>query len=294
MKSREDAPALRSLAQWDLFAAGCVANSHPFAPEAFMTHPKPGQLFTGPALYEPYSPWGVIGALVATAVATGIAVLAFFAAIAAWSAMGVSEVDIDQKAAAWASLAQPEGVALTAATQMISLVALWLFARRGGRTAEVLQLSRPGPGWPTYLIGGLLLITITGALEYIMYTATKMDIFADTGWLREGLSSPYWWGTALIAVVLAPLWEELAFRGFLLSALAQTRLGFWGAAVISNTLWTMLHWGYSAPGLISVFVAGLIFSWLVWRTGSIKTPIVAHAIGNAAALVFTSAFGPSA
>ncbi len=259
-----------------------------------MTHQKAGQLFTGPALYEPYSPWGVIGALVATAVATGVAVLVFFAAIAVWSASGASEPDIDEKAAAWASLAHPEGVALTAGTQIISLVALWLFARRGGRTNEVLQLSRPGPGWPTYLIGGLVLVAITGVLEFMMYTASKMDIFADTGWLREGLNSPYWWGTALIAVVLAPLWEELAFRGFLLSALAQTRLGFWGAALIANSLWTLLHWGYSAPGMISVFVAGLILSWLVWRTGSIKTPIAAHAIGNAVALAFTYTFAPVA
>ena len=40
-------------------------------------------------------------------------------------------------------------------------------------------------------------------------------------------------GLALALLVVgigAPLSEELLFRGFLLSALARTRLGFWGAA----------------------------------------------------------------
>lgn len=259
-----------------------------------MNAPQTGALFTGPALYQPYSPWRVLGSLLATAVVAGAALVVFLLAIVAWSASGATDTDVDQRVAALSSLAQPDGVALAAGTQIVSLIVLWLFARRGGRPGDVLQLSRPGPGMPAYVTGGLLLVAITGALEYLMYTATKMDIFADTGWLRAGLASPYWWGTVIIAVVLAPLWEELTFRGFLLSALAQTRLGFWGGALISNTLWTLLHWGYSAPGMISVFVAGLIFSWLVWRTGSTKTSIAAHAIGNAVALAFASAFGPVA
>jgi membrane protease YdiL (CAAX protease family) len=41
-----------------------------------------------------------------------------------------------------------------------------------------------------------------------------------------------------------------------------------------------------------VFVAGLILSWLVWRTGDVKPAIVTHAAGNAFALAFTYGFAP--
>ena len=90
----------------------------------------------------------------------------------------------------------------------------------------------------------------------------------------------------LAAVVLAPLWEELTFRGFLLSALAQSRLGFRGAALVTNSAWTALHWNYSAAGLTAVFTAGTVLTWLLWRTGSIRVPIAAHGIANLFAVLF--------
>ena len=96
----------------------------------------------------------------------------------------------------------------------------------------------------------------------------------------------------IVALVLAPVWEELAFRGFLQSALAKSRLGFWPAALVSNTIWTALHFGYSAAGLASVFLAGLMLFWLVWRTGSVRIAIVAHMVANAFALAFTYFFAP--
>jgi membrane protease YdiL (CAAX protease family) len=89
-----------------------------------------------------------------------------------------------------------------------------------------------------------------------------------------------WLLAAAVIGIGAPLSEELLFRGFLLSALAQTRLGFWGAAAISSALWTALHAGYSAVGILEVFVIGLFFSWLLWRTGSLRVPIFCHAVYN--------------
>jgi membrane protease YdiL (CAAX protease family) len=82
----------------------------------------------------------------------------------------------------------------------------------------------------------------------------------------------------------APLSEELLFRGFLLSALTRP-LGFWGAALLANAPWTALHWGYSSVGLTQVFVIGLFFSWLLWRTGSLRVPILCHAAFNGLVLL---------
>jgi hypothetical protein len=78
----------------------------------------------------------------------------------------------------------------------------------------------------------------------------------------------------------APLSEELLFRGFLLGALAQTQLGFIGAALLSTVAWTALHPGYSLVGLLDVLANGLLFCWLLWRTGSLRVPLLCHAAYN--------------
>jgi hypothetical protein len=94
------------------------------------------------------------------------------------------------------------------------------------------------------------------------------------------------WVLALLVVgVGAPLSEELLFRGFLLSALARSRLGFTGGAIVSTVWWTALHAGYSPAGIVEVFVIGLFFCWLLWRTGSLRVPIFCHALYNSLIVV---------
>lgn len=249
----------------------------------------PEVLKRGPPLYSAVSPWSSLGALAASgliALAPGVLAVALlsFAMPYITSKTGSGQ--------ALLSLATVEGVAFAAGIQIMSLAMVWLFSGMGGQRAAVLRMtgSTFTPGF--YAAAALLLMSATSLLEVLLYNFFDVDIFADTAWLREGLYSSAAIGTFVIAVILAPLWEELTFRGFLLSALANTRMGFWGGALISNSLWTALHATYSWAGVTSVFLAGLILSWLVWRTGSIKPAIVTHAIGNLSALAFTYSFAP--
>jgi len=82
---------------------------------------------------------------------------------------------------------------------------------------------------------------------------------------------------ALLVLLAAPLAEEIFFRGFLLQGLAR-RLTFWPAAIISSALFALAHvwWQFYLP----VFVLGLAFAWLFWRTGSLWAAIAAHATIN--------------
>ena len=57
-------------------------------------------------------------------------------------------------------------------------------------------------------------------------------------------------------------------------------MGFWGGALITTGLWTALHAGYSTAGIVEVFLIGLFFSWLLWRTGSLRVAIFCHALYN--------------
>ncbi|MEQ1577262.1 MAG: CPBP family intramembrane glutamic endopeptidase [Hyphomicrobium sp.] len=253
-----------------------------------------GQLFSGPPRYVPSTPWGPFGALAATllifagqmfGVAVVVAVYAF------QHGAGKTAADFDPETLF--SLATPAGLATMIGSQLASILIVWLLAGRKGRRADALQMNPPPASLGTCLQGGLIIVTVTGILEYGLYKTLDENLFADTKFLAEGLGSPLWMGTMLMAVVLAPLWEELTFRGFLLSALAQTRLGFWGAALICNVLWTALHAQYGAAGIASVFVSGLILSWLLWRTGSIRAPVIAHGIANLFAAGFAYLFNPA-
>lgn len=174
---------------------------------------------------------------------------------------------------------------------MIGLV--WLAARRGRhRASEVLSLSHPLPGVSQVLMamGGLLLLVIpyTGAVLYISPDSLAKDLkpFADM------MASPHWWLVLVVVGFGAPLMEEFLFRGFLQSALARSRLGFVGASIVSTVLWTLLHYGYTVAGLVEVFLVGLYFCWLLWRSGSLWLPLICHALYNSSLvlILLTSVF----
>jgi membrane protease YdiL (CAAX protease family) len=82
-----------------------------------------------------------------------------------------------------------------------------------------------------------------------------------------------------LVVIGAPIAEELLFRGFMLPPLAKTRLGFWGAALVTTLLWTAIHLR-SWQGSLLLTVWGLALSYLLWRTGSILPSIALHGLLN--------------
>ncbi len=83
---------------------------------------------------------------------------------------------------------------------------------------------------------------------------------------------------------MAPITEELFFRGFMFAGLRR-RLPFVAAAAISAGLWGFFH--FTGPGswgvVLQLAVFGIALSWLYERTGSIWPPIAIHAFNNALA-----------
>ncbi|WP_295555490.1 type II CAAX endopeptidase family protein [uncultured Hyphomicrobium sp.] len=191
------------------------------------------------------------------------------------------------------SLSSPFVVLQMIAGQLLSLAIIWAAAGWKGARGETLRLLPPQTGWIEAAGYGVLLIALIGPVELLLYHLAGIELFTDGRWILDGLQSPTWWAVIIAAVVLAPLWEEITFRGFLLSALAKSRLGYWPAALVSSGLWTLLHVGYSWPGLVSVFLAGLGMSWIMLRTGSMRAVVVAHAVVNAFSLTVISLFAPA-
>jgi membrane protease YdiL (CAAX protease family) len=77
----------------------------------------------------------------------------------------------------------------------------------------------------------------------------------------------------LSAVLLVPAAEEVFYRGILYHALGRY-FGLAGAAVISTTVWTLLHG--SIVLFPAIFVLGILLVLLYESTESIWPPIAAH------------------
>jgi membrane protease YdiL (CAAX protease family) len=93
--------------------------------------------------------------------------------------------------------------------------------------------------------------------------------------------------TVLAAVVIAPLAEELLFRGLLHRSLRQ-RLSIVPATLLSSGLFALVHVdvALSQPlALVGLTVVGVVLALAHERTGSLVVPVVIHAVHNAITVV---------
>ncbi|MGE5265317.1 MAG: lysostaphin resistance A-like protein [Acidobacteriota bacterium] len=88
--------------------------------------------------------------------------------------------------------------------------------------------------------------------------------------------------TLLVAAVIAPIAEEIFFRGFMYGGL-RGRIGVIGATVVSTLFFTALH--FSLELFIPIFVLGIFLVWLYEHTGSLYPGIFLHAANNGLSLI---------
>lgn len=89
------------------------------------------------------------------------------------------------------------------------------------------------------------------------------------------------WPLVAIAVITAPLAEELLFRGVGLPLLAK-RYGFWPSVVIMSLLFALIH--MHVYSIAPLFILAVALSLAYAYSGSILVPILIHALFNAVGL----------
>ena len=85
-------------------------------------------------------------------------------------------------------------------------------------------------------------------------------------------------------VFLAPLQEEVLFRGFLYRGFAPA-LGVWPAIILISALWAVTHLQYQWFFIAEIFVLGLVFGWLRAKSGSLMLTFILHATVNGMAIL---------
>ena len=149
------------------------------------------------------------------------------------------------------------------------------------RPAPFLLLARRPPTRQVLLGAacGLALFFAAGgimSLTTLLVPRAWVDAF-DVTRLFEG-SRRHQVGMALVASVLAPIAEEIAFRGYVLSAL-RTHLPPGAAIVGSSVLFASIH--LDPVRFPAVLFLGVFLGWLAWRSGSIWPAVAAHGVNNA-------------
>lgn len=82
----------------------------------------------------------------------------------------------------------------------------------------------------------------------------------------------------LLAVVVAPIAEELIFRGYLYGVLRKYT-GRLSAILLSSLLFAAIH--LHAPSFAGLFILAVVLALVYERTGSLWAPIAMHAVFNA-------------
>lgn len=133
--------------------------------------------------------------------------------------------------------------------------------------------------WPIVMGTGEL----TGlAFEYLTGEAPPMIAHKTLETLASAdLGDPWLIMMTAAVVLLAPLLEEVVYRGAVHGCLRGLMVSPWPAIVLSAMLFASMHFGTAAnvaiPGLL---VLGIGLSIVYERTGTLLAPIVMHALFN--------------
>jgi membrane protease YdiL (CAAX protease family) len=97
---------------------------------------------------------------------------------------------------------------------------------------------------------------------------------------------------AVLICVLAPVVEEIFFRGFMFTAFSRTLGVAWGA-VLSSAVFGLGHAPAAPIQLIALGVFGVGLCLLYWRTGSIIPGMALHALNNSVTFGVTRDLDPA-
>jgi hypothetical protein len=88
-------------------------------------------------------------------------------------------------------------------------------------------------------------------------------------------------------IIVAPIFEEILFRGFLFQGIRYSRVGPIGAIGITSFFWAVIHLQYDVYGITTLFALGVLFGIARFKTDSIHLLMVMHSLVSLVATVET-------
>ena len=141
------------------------------------------------------------------------------------------------------------------------------------------------------VLGGLLLLSIIVILSFpLLLLNPDLPPQSYEQMLRTVQDGSQFLLLLIMAAVLAPLSEELFYRGMIYPVLRKY-LGPAGGAVLAGILFGLAH--YDLWRTIPLAIGGMVLCWIYEKTGSILPAMIAHGVWNGimSVLVYASLGG---
>ncbi|MBL8861150.1 MAG: exosortase E/protease, VPEID-CTERM system [Planctomycetes bacterium] len=144
-------------------------------------------------------------------------------------------------------------------------------------------------------LGAAIVLGLAAALAWVALPSPGSAELADeVAWVREGVWGRLSFIVRLVGyVVVFPLAEELAFRGYLLRRLTSMNWRQVAPGSVSIVAWIVstLIFGLLHEHWIGATIAGALYGLVFVRTGSLTAAVVAHGVTNAALAAYDLGLG---
>jgi membrane protease YdiL (CAAX protease family)/uncharacterized RDD family membrane protein YckC len=213
--------------------------------------------------------WGLVGGLLLVVIVPPLLVLPFDP--------NLGDPDKASDAAILAIQALFDGFLVVVALGMASH---WRFKLRDALPLLGLRRFEPSAlGWMFAVLGAYYV----GAIIFsaVVLQPEQEDIGKELGVCNPGIGIAI--AAVLSIVVLAPVAEEVFFRGFFFAGL-RSRWSLWPSALLSGAIFGLVHAPTGPTAAIPLAGLGVGLAWLYNKTGSIYPSMLAHFLNNAIAI----------
>lgn len=167
----------------------------------------------------------------------------------------------------------------------MALAILFVAIHRRSRRAQALTLGLgiKSVNAPLILWGILLIVVVGIVIEPLL--SLFPDAYLEQ--LNKAIGTGGW--TILTTVLLAPVMEEVLFRGLIQGAICK-RDGAVKGILLSALLFGAIH--VVPQQAINAFFCGIVLGYIYLRTGSLLAVILLHALNNAISYIALELLGP--
>jgi membrane protease YdiL (CAAX protease family) len=154
----------------------------------------------------------------------------------------------------------------------------WIFSLRGPNlTRRSWGFRRPPMAMLWVVPVGLVAVYLVNLVYNTLVTTKTQAVVNDFPRSLGGLLL-----FILLACIVAPLFEETFFRGFLFQGFASSFGPIWGA-VVSATLFSLSH--QQLDIFVPLFALGVALAWAFYYTRSLWANVALHSLFNAIAVL---------
>jgi membrane protease YdiL (CAAX protease family) len=222
----------------------------------------------------PQTPWGLWATLGWVILAFILSAIAGIVVLLIWRPDAVMSGDVDM-------LKDGALISVTTIASAAVQVGILALAARLARwpAGEYLGLVRPATR-STLIAIAILIVFLLGydALTYLLgrdiVTPFQVDTYRTA---RSGGTLSLLW---LTFVFVAPVAEEIMFRGFLFRGWVKSERSAIPGILVISLLFAAIHVQYDWFGMLQVFFIGLLLAIARWRSGSTLLTILMHVLTN--------------